>query len=248
MMDFDEVKIQHVVYNLLSNALKFTQEGGKVVLHANKTERNPEGVSGPVLKLKVQDTGIGIPSEQLAHIFDRFFQADNSITRKGEGTGIGLALTKELVELMGGSISVESSTSPLGAGTNFTLHLPIRMEANTPLPQTEFPSSRALAPELVPDLPAPPITKTLDEQETLASNRPVLLIIEDNADVTTYIIGLLQKDYEILTAPNGQIGIEKAFEIIPDIIISDVMMPEKDGYEVCEALKHDERTSHIQSC
>ncbi|MCF8247048.1 MAG: helix-turn-helix domain-containing protein [Saprospiraceae bacterium] len=238
VMDFDEVKIQHVVYNLLSNAIKFTEAGGKVVLHANQTERNGQ----PFLKLKVQDTGVGIPQDQVKHIFDRFFQADNSSTRKGEGTGIGLALTKELVELMGGSISVESTA---GKGTNFTLLLPIRLEANTPLPQTEFPSSRSLAPELVPDLPAPIVAAPTDETEVLVTEKPVLLVIEDNADVVTYIVGLLEKEYDITTAPNGQVGIEKAFEIIPDIIISDVMMPEKDGYEVCETLKHDERTSHI---
>ncbi len=244
VMDFDEVKIQHIIYNLLSNALKFTKEDGKVVLHANQVERNGQ----PFLKLKVQDTGIGIPEGQLNHIFDRFFQADNSSTRKGEGTGIGLALTKELVELMGGSISVESSTSPLGergAGTNFTMLLPIRLGANTPMPQTEFPSSQSLAPELVPDLPAPIRMEATDDHEKLSNEKPVLLLIEDNADVVTYIVGLLEKDYDITTAPNGQVGIEKAFEIIPDIIVSDVMMPEKDGYEVCEALKHDERTSHI---
>ncbi len=236
VMDFDEEKIQHIVYNLLSNALKFipSTRDGKVVLHANKTDRKGQSW----LQLKVQDTGIGIPEDQLAHIFDRFYQADNSSTRKGEGTGIGLALTKELVELMGGSISVEST---LGEGTNFTLLLPIRLEANTPLPQTGFPSSRTRSPEL----PAPFMAKAPDEQETLAGNKPVLLIIEDNTDVVTYIVGLLEKEYDITTAPNGQVGIEKAFEIIPDIIISDVMMPEKDGYEVCETLKTDERTSHI---
>ncbi len=238
VMDFDEAKIQHIIYNLLSNALKFTGEGGKVVLHANKTDRNGQSF----LQLKVQDTGIGIPEDQLAHIFDRFYQADNSSTRKGEGTGIGLALTKELVELMQGHIAVESSP---GKGTIFTLLLPIRLEANKPLPQTGFPSSRALAPELATELPAPPIAKAPDEQETFAGDKPVLLIIEDNADVVTYIVGLLEKEYDITTAPNGQAGLEKAFEIIPDIIISDVMMPEKDGYEVCEALKNDERTSHI---
>ncbi len=238
MLDFDEIKIQHIVYNLLSNALKFTQADGKVVLHANQMERN--GL--PFLQLKVQDTGIGIPEEQLTHIFDRFYQADNSNTRKGEGTGIGLALTKELVGLMGGNISVESM---LEKGTTFTLLFPISLARTTPLPQHEFPSSRSLAPELVPDLPAAgPLPKS-GEVQVLDGEKPVLLIIEDNTDVTTYIINLLKKDYGVLTAPNGLVGIEMAFEAIPDIIISDVMMPEKDGYEVCETLKMDERTSHI---
>ncbi len=250
VMDFDEVKVQHIIYNLLSNALKFTGEGGKVVLHASQTERNGQ----PFLKLKIQDTGIGIPEGQLAHIFDRFFQADNSSTRKGEGTGIGLALTKELVELMGGSISVESTQ---GKGTTFTLLLPVKLEANTPVANGEFQTSRSLAPELVPSLPLAPSKEPppgpLQRRGSVTSppplegagGRPLLLLIEDNADVVTYIVGLLEKDYEIHTAPNGQAGIEKATELVPDIIISDVMMPEKDGYEVCETLKNDERTSHI---
>ncbi len=239
VMDFDEVKIQHVIYNLLSNAIKFTGEGGKVVLHARETERNGQ----PFLKLKVQDTGAGIPEDQVKFIFDRFFQADGSHTRKSEGTGIGLALTKELVELMGGSIAVKSTH---GSGTTFTLLLPVRLEASTPAPQTDFLTSRTLAPELVPDVPAShPVLTATEKEEAPAGEKPVLLVVEDNADVVTYIAGLLEKDYEVHTAPNGQVGIEMALEIIPDVIISDVMMPEKDGYEVCDTLKNDERTSHI---
>jgi signal transduction histidine kinase/DNA-binding response OmpR family regulator/ligand-binding sensor domain-containing protein len=239
VMDFDEVKIQHIIYNLLSNAIKFTETGGKVVLHANQTESNGQ----PFLKLKIQDTGIGIPEGQLAHIFDRFYQADSSHTRKWEGSGIGLALTKELVGLMGGTISVEST---VGKGTIFTLLLPVRLGAVTPLSPGAFQSARTLAPEPAPEWSAtstPPHTG--DATLGLVGEKPLLLIIEDNADVVTYIAGLLEKEYEIHTAPNGRAGIEKAYELVPDIIISDVMMPEKDGYEVCETLKTDERTSHI---
>ncbi len=238
VMDFDEVKIQHVVYNLLSNALKFTKEGGKVVLHVNQTEHNGQ----LLLKLKIQDTGTGIPEEQLAHIFDRFYQADNSSTRTGEGTGIGLALTKELVELMGGSISVKSAFEK---GTTFTLLLPVRLEASAALSLSEVLTFRSIAPELVPDMPDVSTPRANEGTTSLAGEKPVLLLIEDNADVTAYIVGLLEKDYEVHTAPNGLVGIETAFDTIPDIIISDVMMPEKDGYEVCEILKNDQRTSHI---
>ncbi|MBK9017363.1 MAG: response regulator [Saprospiraceae bacterium] len=242
VMDFDEVKVQHIIYNLLSNALKFTGEGGKVVLHASQTERNGQ----PFLKLKIQDTGIGIPEGQLANIFDRFYQADNSSTRKGEGTGIGLALTKELVGLMGGNIRVESTQ---GKGTTFTLLLPVKLEANTPAANGEFQTSRSPRPNLCQALPRkggmlPPLEAKL-KLALRGPGKPLLLLIEDNADVVTYIVGLLEKDYEIHTAPNGQAGIEKSNRTHPDIIISDVMMPEKDGYEVCEILKNDERTSHI---
>lgn len=236
VMDYDEVKIQHLFYNLMSNALKFTKEGGQVEIHTLKTERN--GL--PFLKLIIKDTGSGIPEDQLSHIFDRFYQADNSNTRKGDGTGIGLALTKELIELMGGTITVNSQ---LGKGTSFTLLLPIRIEADTPLPQKDLRTSSSHARKIVNN-------SLSDEKESGSSkesveDKPVLLIIEDNTDVINYVVSLLHNDYEIHTAPNGKTGIDHAFEIVPDIIISDVMMPEKDGYEVCEFLKTDERTNHI---
>ncbi len=236
VMDFDEEKIQVIAYNLLSNALKFTGEGGKVVLHASQIEQN----GAPFLQLKVQDTGVGIAEKELTHIFDRFYQADNSTTRKGEGTGIGLTLVKELVELMEGSIRVESI---LGKGTTFTLLLPIKQEAET---QAAPPTQQKLPTKPNPPITNPPITnKPITNNPITNPDKPLLLIVEDNADVVTYIHGILKNDYQIETAANGKIGIEKALEMVPDIIISDVMMPEKDGYEVCETLKNDERTSHI---
>ncbi len=238
VMDYDEVKIQHIMYNLLSNALKFTKPGGSVALLTSPLENNGQ----PVLSLRVSDTGIGIPEDQLAHIFDRFYQADSSHTRKGEGTGIGLTLTKELVEMMGGSIAVASSP---GEGSTFTLLFPVRLGADTPKPTQASP----LAPTLLPDMATVADSGTAETSpvhlESPDTDKPVLLLIEDNADVVMYIVSLLKKEYEIHTAPNGLLGIERALEIIPDIIISDVMLPEMDGYEVCETLKKDERTSHI---
>ena len=232
-MDFDEEKVQHIISNLLSNALKFTASGGKVVLHAARREQGGE----PFLQLKIQDTGAGIAADQLPHIFDRFYQADNSATRKTEGTGIGLSLTKELVELMGGSIRAESE---VGKGSTFTVLLPVRTEAGTAgaHPRT----ANILAQLPVPQHIEPPVFRP-----AAAANleHPVLLLIEDNADVVTYLVGILATDYQIEVARNGREGIGKAFELVPDIVISDVMMPEKDGYEVCHTLKTDERTSHI---
>ncbi len=235
VMDFDEEKIQHIVYNLLSNAIKFTEKGGTVVLHANEVNQEEQ----PFLQLKVTDTGIGIPDDQLPHIFDRFYQADISDFRKNEGTGIGLALTTELVTLMGGSIAVEST---LGKGTQFTLLLPVKREVITTFPTSSHGPSEALVPLVT--LASPELTGD-EPQEENTEDKPILLIIEDNADVVTYIVGLLANEYHIYTASDGQAGIEKAMEIIPDIIISDVMMPKKNGYEVCASLKNDERTSHI---
>lgn len=232
-MDFDEVKIQHIVYNLLSNAIKFSNAGDKVVLHTTEADKNGQ----LYLKLKVTDTGIGISENDLENIFDRFYQADGSSTRKGEGTGIGLALTKELIGIMGGTISVQSQ---LGEGTEFMILLPIHRNADTPQMEMELAPSKKMEQELVLEHP---VEKR--ENGFTFKDKPQLLIIEDNRDVTTYLTTLLNADYEILTASNGKAGVEKALETIPDIVISDVMMPEMDGYEVSQTLKNDERTSHI---
>ena len=236
LMDFDESKIQHVLYNLLSNALKFTSEGGKVVIHAVKIEQNAQSDTA-FLKLNIQDTGIGLVTEELPRIFDRFYQADNSSTRKNEGTGIGLALTKELIEWMGGKINVESI---VGKGTTFTILLPIKNAAA--LTQTR--PLNGLNKALIEGNGAYEDVSIVLNDET-DDAKPQLLIIEDNRDVVFYMQSILQDIYTIRIAKNGQEGIEKAFDTIPDIIISDVMMPEKNGYEVCEMLKNDARTSHI---
>ncbi len=247
LMDFDAEKIQHIIYNLLSNAIKYTPEEGKVILHVRKLKQREQDW----LQIKVSDTGKGIDKKDLPHIFDRFYQVEK-IAGEGSktysGTGIGLALTKELVELMGGQIAVESTPDRSfgsSGGTDFMILLPIQQNSaiqkevaiptshNTRVGENLFSKSNL-------EVPVFELTtlKNLTDQATL-------LIIEDNRDVVTYIESLLQKDYQIETARNGQEGIDKALEMIPDIIISDVMMPEKDGYEVCQTLKNDERTSHI---
>ncbi len=235
IMDYDEGKIQQIVYNLLSNALKFTPKNGQIIFHASKIEENGR----PFLKLKVKDSGIGISPENINHIFDRFYQIDHAANLQKGGAGIGLALTKELVELMGGRIEAQSQ---IGEGTEFILYLPIvatveAKEAQKTLPLT--PSNLDLKYPMVPP------NEAFDEAEEGLVTLPELLIVEDNQDIITYIKTILEGNYKIYTAVNGAFGIEKALEIIPDIIISDVMMPEKSGYEVCETLKQDERTSHI---
>jgi signal transduction histidine kinase/DNA-binding response OmpR family regulator len=233
VMDFDDTQIQHIVYNLLSNALKFTDEGGKVILHAVQIEQ----VGQPFLTLHVQDTGVGIPAEEMPFIFDRFYQADSSNTHKSGGTGIGLALTKELIEWMHGTIKVEST---VGKGTSFTLLLPIKRECSLEN-EVIHPENRLKIAE-IPENTEGTSDALISENE---DEKPMLLIIEDNADVVFYMQSILQTSYDIRVAKNGKVGVEMAFELIPDIIISDVMMPEKDGYEVCHILKTDERTSHI---
>ncbi|MCB0520247.1 MAG: response regulator [Saprospiraceae bacterium] len=231
VMDFDENKLQSIISNLLSNAIKFTPDGGKIILDLKEEQQGTESW----LVIKVVDTGTGIAADKLPHIFDRFYQVDNGPTRKGEGTGIGLTLAKELVELMNGNISVKSKP---GKGTTFTLKLPAKQEtqlANIQKTQPEFENLMATGISSI----------NMEEAQSADSDQPLLLIIEDNADVVTYIHSILKDHYNILVAGNGAIGIEKAFEAIPDIILSDLMMPEKDGFEVTQILKNDERTSHI---
>ncbi len=234
IMDYDEIKIQHIIYNLLSNAIKFTDEQGKIILHLQTISVD----NHPHLKIKITDTGIGIPADLVAHIFDRFYQVDNTLTRRGEGTGIGLALVKELVQLMEGSIEVKSKE---GKGTEFVINLRI-VDELTVANLVETPNTVSATLPMSPPLEPIIGVETIVETE---STLPILLIIEDNRDVTNYIQSILQNDYTIRTAENGQLGIDTAIEILPDIIISDVMMPLKNGYEVCETLKLDERTSHI---
>jgi signal transduction histidine kinase/ligand-binding sensor domain-containing protein/DNA-binding response OmpR family regulator len=231
VMDYDPDKLQQIVSNLLFNALKFTPEEGEVELKLTTDETPP-----PNILIQVSDTGIGIPPEKQPYVFDRFYQADDSHTRSGEGTGIGLALTRELVKLLKGEISVKSEP---GHGSVFEVKLPVRHEAKVSSLTHEALQSIAEA----KDQSLPVLLETTPMVEK--PGHPQLLLIEDNPDVVRYLAAVLQGSYHLTTAQNGREGIEKAIKTIPDLVISDVMMPEKDGFEVCETLKNDERTSHI---
>ncbi|WP_020537582.1 hybrid sensor histidine kinase/response regulator transcription factor [Lewinella cohaerens] len=241
-MDFDPEQIKQVMTNLLSNAVKFTPSGGEVRINVLPSDRSgdlheAEGTFGNALVITVTDTGIGIPDKDLPHIFDRFYQVDGSHTREGKGTGIGLAHTQELVKLMGGKIIVKSQP---GKGTAFTMVLPITNNA------TRVESEQG--PEPLPGLFTPSSqysNGTIPSTKPTNQNAPRLLLIEDNPDVVVYLKSCLEGLYQIDVAYNGKIGIKKALEYIPDLIISDVMMPEKNGYQVCDTLKNDTRTSHI---
>ena len=197
--------------------------------------------NSPYLQLTVKDTGVGIPADKLPHIFSRFYQADTSATRPNEGTGIGLAITRELVQLLGGSIEVSSK---VGEGASFQVLLPAAKEAETPAGPGNFSALKANILPFVEET-----SSTMPEEaaplQLLSPDKPLLLIVEDNRDVIRYLMACLEPVYQLVTAENGKIGVEKAIEMVPDIIISDVMMPEMDGFELCDTLKNDEKTSHI---
>lgn len=228
MMDYDPERLLQIMHNLLSNAVKFTPSGGQVTLLIEQSEK--AGDSESWLQLSVADTGIGIAPEELPLVFDRFFQTQNRQQTKSGGTGIGLSLTKELVNAMGGNISVEST---LGAGTTFRVALPITNKAEIVAEPFDTPAESRIE-------SFSPAAGLL--QQATGSR---LLIIEDNPDVADYLAACLGRHYHLDFAYDGRAGIEKALATIPDLIISDVMMPEKDGFEVVEALKNEERSSHI---
>ena len=231
LMDFDEDIIQQILINLLSNAIKFTPEYGSVKVIVKREKLSPN-----LLDILVKDTGRGIPQEEQSRIFDRFYQVDSSSTRTSEGSGIGLALVKELVRLLSGGIEVESE---MGRGTIFRLQLPIQNQAELVTQKLEFTASPMLLE------PQDEIMSVSAEKGLAKPDAPLLLVIEDNIDLTDYIFSCLNQEYNLINALNGKEGIDKAYEVIPDVILCDVMMPEMDGFEVCRQLKSDRRTSHI---
>ncbi|MEM9920715.1 MAG: response regulator [Bacteroidota bacterium] len=226
IMDFDGEKLHRILSNLLGNALKFTPENGHVYLIVNTQQHQ--------LTIQVKDTGPGISEEAIPHLFDRFFQASNGADQQLPGSGIGLSLVKELTELMDGSISVSSQ---LGKGTTFTIQLPIQRESPIPIDAEKL-KEEVFKSSLPEDLP-------YTEAVEIDTNHPLLLIVEDNPDIASYLTSCLEDQYQLIFAQDGAEGIEKAIEHIPDLMISDVMMPKKDGFELCEVLKNDERTNHI---
>ncbi len=232
-MDFDKNNLFKIVSNLVSNALKYTNEGGKVKVVLEKKNEN--------VLIKIIDTGIGIPKEALPHIFDRFFQATTDQLQKQIGTGIGLSLTQELVKLSDGNIRVDSE---IGIGTQFHIELPIHNTAPIVNPET----SAVLMQKEVNAYtiwPQPKKEDTITIDHNNEENLPTLLIVEDNKDIIIYLKTILEPFYHLEVGTDGKMGVDKALEIIPDIIVSDVMMPKMDGFEVCNFLKNDERTSHI---
>ncbi len=250
-MCFDDEKLEKVLSNLLSNALKFTARGGKV--HVDCT-LNTDGQDKSV-HVTVKDTGHGIPKGELPYIFDRFRQVDGSSTRAHEGTGIGLALVKDLVTLHGGHIDVHSEP---GFGTEFTVILPCDLgpSENTGVQEGEVETSAAngvLTDELKNELSGlehyfvsqsgdtPPDKPFSD---SAPSDKSTVLVIDDNPDIRSYLEHCLTPHYDVIQARDGAEGLQIARGSTPDLIICDIMMPKMDGYELCKALKADKQLNH----
>lgn len=217
---FDHDKLEKILFNLLSNAFKFTPENGNVALSIDTIDYEGKNT----LRISVQDDGIGIPEDKLERVFERFFQDDLPGTLLNQGSGIGLSIAHEFVKMHGGSIKVDSAP---GKGSCFTVLIPMADLT------TEGAGVSATA------VPAP--VKKVDERR----KKPVLLIVEDNEDFRFYLKDNLKLNFSIVEASNGRQGMERALESIPDLIVSDIMMPEEDGLELCKKVKGDPRTSHI---
>ncbi|SDT04415.1 Signal transduction histidine kinase [Mucilaginibacter mallensis] len=234
--DFDHDKIERILFNLISNAFKFTPAGGNVSVLLNVTKDNQVD-QGTLLEIKVTDTGIGIPVEKHDKIFERFFQNDVPESVINQGSGIGLAITREFVKMHGGEITVESEP---GHGSCFIIKLPLvvyadaKMDTPLDIDGENEKENQGNGNENKASLKQQPSTK-----------KPVILLVEDNDDFRFYLKDNLKDIFFIIEASNGRDGWQKALSQHPDIIVSDINMPEMTGIELCKKLKNDKRTSHI---
>lgn len=230
---FDKEKVEKIYFNILSNAFKYVDKDGKINVYLSRIEED----NTEYIKLSIFNTGKAIPKEKIESIFDRFFK----VNPHDAGTGIGLALTSVLVEVLRGKITVESIS---GSGTTFNVLLPTQqIEDNNILKDDTY--IKGYSESFLDTEKSEMNDLSLFSNCSIDSVKPIVLIIEDNADMRSFMQVILQNDYNIIEAEDGVIGIEKALKFIPDVIISDVMMPQKDGYEVCRILKDNVSTSHI---
>lgn len=228
--DFDADKWEKILSNLLSNAIRFTADNGRIWVHMSARDHSLKGTS--MVTLVVRDNGMGIAEDQCDKVFDRFYQVDDSLTRTHGGTGIGLALTKELTELMAGTITLESEPEK---GSCFRVSVPVRKASLAEVPCVTGPEPVPLVPEA-----DPPFREVSKDAE-----RPLILVVEDHPELMKFIARTLTGDYRVLTASHGAEALRQAEEKLPDLIISDVMMPVMDGYTLCERIKTSPLTSHI---
>ena len=241
----DRDKLEKIILNLVFNAIKFTPAGGRIDLSAVE--------EGTWLAVNVKDTGIGISKENISRIFDRFFQVDTSAQRKYQGTGLGLSLVKELSEVQGGSVTVESE---LGKGTNMIVRIPLeKTEEQPPEPSTMATSGEAPAqsPEWLEKLyrraelfsGIAPASSSLRPDALGLGKRPKVLVADDEPDMLAFLRSQLEKHYDVLEAVDGNQAVEKARQFMPDLVVMDMMMPEKDGVTACREIKAATATQSI---
>ena len=223
---YDRDKIEHVIYNLLSNAFKFTPEEGNIQLSAVPVN------SKNSIKISITDSGPGIAKEELENIFTLFYQSDTG--KRSEGTGIGLALTKELVDLHRGKIEVNSSSDE---GTTFTVTLPIGEDA--------YAESERIMTDNNPVAVSTGDTHASAGTDIYEEHKKTVLVVEDNYELQTFLKNLLGDKYNIILAENGEVGFYYAKSNLPDLILSDIMMPKMDGIEMCKLLQKEHLTKHI---
>jgi signal transduction histidine kinase/AraC-like DNA-binding protein len=233
IIDFDQSMIDKVLFNLLSNAFKFTEENGTINITIDQDKEQENAI------IKIEDNGIGMSAEDVEHAFDVFYQGHSSTFK---GTGLGLALSKELIIAHNGNIIINSKK---GNGTCFTIILPFKQNnKNKELRESEFNDGKNLKEKHIYTTDVLPhnyekVTTNISEKSAS------ILIIEDNDDLNSFLRNRLEGTYEVLTAKDGNEGVNKAFDVIPDLIISDIIMPGMSGLKLAEILKNDLRTSHI---
>ncbi len=229
---FDQDKLEKILFNLLSNAFKFTPEHGAVTVTVSL--QAGEG-AGQHIIIRVQDTGIGIPADKQERIFERFFQHELPKSMVNQGSGIGLAITREFVKIHGGTITVQSDS---GQGSTFTVTLPLHEVK---------PIAEGVVDQEIEDVTEDAIRQPtgVAEDGEAAGKKPLLLLVEDNEDFRFYLKDNLKLEYQVLEARNGRDGWKKVQEQLPDLVVSDIMMPEMNGIELCRHIKTDQRVSHI---
>ena len=240
---FDRDKLEKILVNLLSNAFKFTPEYGQINCSVN-CENQKEGDTR-YIELRVKDTGPGIPAEQLGKIFDRFYQVEDGWKKETSGTGIGLSLTKELTTMQHGEIRVESDPQN---GSCFTVRLPVgrdhlKSQEYVIVNEEEVESQSMNIKCNISDNYKKVRNDTYEA--TGITDKPIVLVVDDSQDIRHHLRDSLKRDFIVKEACDGKEGLEKAMAIVPDLVITDLMMPEMDGLELCRKLKTDERLSHI---
>ncbi|MGA9294653.1 MAG: two-component regulator propeller domain-containing protein [Ignavibacteriaceae bacterium] len=248
---FDPDKLDKIIYNLLSNAFKFTPDEGRIFVAISiiNSRGNPESVNekdkpSKYIKICVEDSGIGIPKDKIEHIFKRYYHTEDYKGLHYEGSGVGLAFVYELIKLYKGDITVKSTE---GEGTTFSVLIPVDehyLEENQLVSKFKITSSgnNNLRNYL-------PVHSTNGNEQVKSKNKsheiPVILIVEDDKEIRDYVKQYFDDGYRVIEAENGHIGIKKAMQVIPDLVITDIKMDETDGITLCNKLKNDEKTSHI---